>query len=114
MNKGKKEHVAFVDIEENELMSDVEYNHVEEIEIDVDELKPGPPYVCKFLMPTNRKNPSEPEKNDNQIEVVYPKAGEGLLEFHHIYKVEDSEAMMFPQMQCCVRQKAAKMVESAQ
>lgn len=51
-------------MEENDLMSNVEYDHVEDIEVDVAELKPGPLYVCKFLITTNGKNPSEPEKND--------------------------------------------------
>lgn len=63
-NKSKKERVAYVDLEDNNLASDVEYNHVDEIEVDVAELKPGPPYVCKLLTLANGKNPSEPGKND--------------------------------------------------
>lgn len=64
VNKGQKERVAYVYMEDNDLMSNIEFDHVEESEIDVVELKPSPPYVCKLLTPTNGKNPSEPEKND--------------------------------------------------
>lgn len=64
VNKGKKECVAFVNMEDNDLTSDFEYNHVEEIEVDVAELKLGPSYVYKLLTPTNGKNPSKSEKND--------------------------------------------------
>lgn len=63
-NNGKKERVAYIDLKDNDLALDVEYNHVEEIEVDVDELKPGPPYVCKLFTHVNGKNPSELEKND--------------------------------------------------
>lgn len=63
-NKTKKECVAYVDLDEKNLASDVEYNHIEEMEVDVAELKPGPPYVCKLLTPANGKNPSKLEKND--------------------------------------------------
>lgn len=64
VNKGKKERVAFLDMEGNNLTSDIEYDHVEEIKVDVAELKPSPPYVCKLLAHENGKNPSKLEKND--------------------------------------------------
>lgn len=31
----------------------------------------------------------------NEIGAVYPKVGEGLLEFLHRYKAEDSESLLF-------------------
>lgn len=46
------------------MASDVEYHNVEEIEVDVAELKPVLPYVCKLLTHANGKNHYEPEKND--------------------------------------------------
>lgn len=35
VNKGKKERVTYVDIEDSGLMSDVEYHHIKESEVDV-------------------------------------------------------------------------------
>lgn len=35
------------------------------------ELKRGPSYVCKLLTSANRKNPSEPEKNDKFTKKTY-------------------------------------------
>lgn len=58
MNKNKKERMAYVDMDDNDPRSDVEYNHVEENEVDFAELKPEPPYVCKLLTLSNRKNHS--------------------------------------------------------
>lgn len=71
VNKGKKEHVAYVNLEDKDLASHVEYNHVKEMGVDVSELKSGPPYVCKFLTPTNGKNHSELEKNDKFSKRAY-------------------------------------------
>lgn len=64
VNRNKKEIMDYVDTDENNLGSDVKYNHVEENKIDLAELKPGPPYVCKLLTPSNGKNSAEPEKSD--------------------------------------------------
>lgn len=64
MNKGKKERVTYIDIEDNDLTSYVEYNHVKKNKVDVAELNPGPPYVCNLITPADGKNPSKPEKND--------------------------------------------------
>lgn len=52
-------------------MSEFEYSHVEEPEVDVAELKPDPPYVCKLLTPANRKNPTEPKENDKFPKKTY-------------------------------------------
>ncbi|XP_050890751.1 uncharacterized protein LOC127096187 [Lathyrus oleraceus] len=62
VNKGKKERVDFVNIKQNDLTSDVEYNHVEEIEVDVAEIKLDPSYVCKLLTSINGKNNKFPKK----------------------------------------------------
>lgn len=70
-NKGKKERVTYVDLEDNNLASDVEYNHVKEIKVNVDELKPVPLYMFKLLMPANGKNPYELEKNDKFSKRTY-------------------------------------------
>ena len=40
---------------------------VEEGEIDLEELKQGPPYSCKLLVPSNGKNPVESEKNSDKF-----------------------------------------------
>lgn len=52
---GEKEHVAYNDLEDNDLESDVEYNHIEEIEVVVTELKRRPymcvTYTCKWEKP---------------------------------------------------------------
>lgn len=53
------------------MRSEVEYSHVKESEVDVAELKPGPPYVCKLLTPANGKNLSEPEKKDKFPKKMY-------------------------------------------
>lgn len=39
---------------------------------------------------------AEFEESENQIEVVYPKANEGLAEFIYMCKAEDSELMLCP------------------
>lgn len=63
VNKCKKERVAYVDMEDSDLMSDVKYDHIKESEVDVAELKPSPSYACKMLTPRNGKTPYELEKN---------------------------------------------------
>lgn len=53
-------------------------------------------------------------ESENQIEVVYPKAGEGLLEFLHRCKAEDSEVILCHRCNVVFDKKAAKKVKSAQ
>lgn len=50
----KKEKVAYFEIDEFEQIYDIDC--VEESEVNLTELKPGPPYVCKLLKPSNGKN----------------------------------------------------------
>ncbi|XP_058763324.1 uncharacterized protein LOC131636746 [Vicia villosa] len=46
-------------------------NSYDENEINVDELKPGPPYVCKLLTPSNGKNPVEENQNEKFTNKTY-------------------------------------------
>lgn len=71
VSKGKKECVAYVDMEDQNLISKVELGHIEEFEVDVAELKPSPPYVCKLLTPASGNNPSEPKENDKFPKKTY-------------------------------------------
>ncbi|CAJ2649107.1 unnamed protein product [Trifolium pratense] len=68
----KKKEIGFVDSYDNEIdyeMSD-EYLDFDDSDINVAELKPGPPYTCKLLRPLNGKNPIEP-KNDKFVTKTY-------------------------------------------
>ncbi|XP_050878718.1 uncharacterized protein LOC127082522 [Lathyrus oleraceus] len=71
VSKGKKKRITYVDVEDQDIVSEVEYNHVEESEVDVAELKSGPSYVCKLLTPANGKNPTEPKENDKLPKKTY-------------------------------------------
>ena len=53
-------------------------------------------------------------ENENQIEVVYPKAGEGLLEFLHRCKVEDSKVILCPWCNVVFDKNITRKVESTQ
>lgn len=64
VSKGKKECVAYVDMEDQDLIYKVELGHIEESEVDMAEVKLGPSYVCKLLTPASGKNPSEHKEND--------------------------------------------------
>ncbi|WJX46260.1 hypothetical protein P8452_33079 [Trifolium repens] len=66
----KKEKVAYVETHDSDQEYDVSYEDVEQGEIDLAELKPGPPYTCKLLKPSNGKNPVEP-KNDKYVSKTY-------------------------------------------
>ncbi|XP_050883622.1 uncharacterized protein LOC127086850 [Lathyrus oleraceus] len=104
VNKGNKERVAFVNMEANGFTSNIEYNHVKEIEVDVAELKPGPLYVCKLLTPANGKNPSEPEKNEDGQVIVPPGAKvppleerkkRGFCKYHKFLWHKTSQCFLF-------------------
>jgi hypothetical protein len=66
----KREKVAYVDAYDSDYETDNEYENVENNEINLAELKPGPPYTCKLLRPSNGKNPVEP-KNDKFVTKTY-------------------------------------------
>src|SRR3954468_24381216 len=63
----KKEKIAYVTTNEFGSNSDNEY---EEGEVNVAELKPGPPYICKLLKPSKDKNLVE-SKNENFSSKTY-------------------------------------------
>ncbi|KAK2422316.1 hypothetical protein QL285_032860 [Trifolium repens] len=66
----KKEKVAYVETHDSDQEYDISYEDVEQGEIDLAELKPGPPYTCKLLKPSNGKNYVEP-KNDKYVSKTY-------------------------------------------
>ena len=66
----------------------------------------------RTLISTWRKKDEAIERNE--IEVVYPMVGEGLLEFLHRYKVEDSEVMLCPRCSVVFDNRVVKKVESSQ
>ncbi|WJX39866.1 hypothetical protein P8452_27373 [Trifolium repens] len=66
----KKEKVAYVETQDSDQEYEISYEDVEQGEIDLAELKPGPPYTCKLLKPSNGKNPVEP-KNDRFVSKTY-------------------------------------------
>ncbi|WJX34091.1 hypothetical protein P8452_22239 [Trifolium repens] len=66
----KKEKVAYVETHDSDQEYDISYEDVEQGEVDLAELKPGPPYTCKLLKPSNGKNPVEP-KNDKYVSKTY-------------------------------------------
>lgn len=59
-------------MEDQDLISKVELGHIEESEVGVAELKPGPPYVCKLLTLASGKNPSEPKEMINSLRKLTP------------------------------------------
>ncbi|XP_058727724.1 uncharacterized protein LOC131599348, partial [Vicia villosa] len=63
----KKEKIAYVTTSEFDSNSDDEY---EEGEVNVAELKPGPPYICKLLKPSKDKNLVE-SKNEKFSSKTY-------------------------------------------
>ncbi|XP_058724676.1 uncharacterized protein LOC131596119, partial [Vicia villosa] len=63
----KKEKIAYVTTNEFDSDSDSEY---EEGEVNVAELKLGPPYICKLLKPSKDKNPIE-SKNEKFSSKTY-------------------------------------------
>ncbi|XP_050909200.1 uncharacterized protein LOC127122971 [Lathyrus oleraceus] len=64
----KKEKVSHITVEG---VSSDDEEIVNRSEVNVAELKPGPPYVCKFLKPSNGKNLVEPEKTEKYVAKTY-------------------------------------------
>jgi len=67
---GKKEKVAYVDTNDINQDFDFDWSPVDESKVNIAELQPGPPFVCKLLKPSNGKNPKEP-KNDIFVSKTY-------------------------------------------
>lgn len=56
----KKEKVSYIAVEG---CSSDDEELIDESEVNMAELKPGPPYACKVLKPSNGRNPTEAGKN---------------------------------------------------
>src|ERR1044072_2213563 len=67
----KKDKVAYVEPEDYESDCNQEVEYVDENEVNLAELKPRPPYVCKVLRPSNGKNPPENNKNNRFVTKTY-------------------------------------------
>jgi hypothetical protein len=61
----KKEKVAYLDAGDSDPEFDWGSDAVVDNEINLAELKDGPPYTCKLLRPSNGKNPEEPKNDKN-------------------------------------------------
>lgn len=55
----KKDKVAYIEADERDYAYDVGYEEVEDNIVNMAELKPGPPYVCKLLKSFEGKNSVE-------------------------------------------------------
>ncbi|KEH17474.1 hypothetical protein MTR_0013s0330 [Medicago truncatula] len=66
----RKEKVAYIDTGDNDPEFDWGFDTLKDNEINLAELKDGPPYTCKLLRPSNGKNPEEP-KNDKYPPKTY-------------------------------------------
>ena len=69
-HKFRRENVAYVDTNESEQEFDIAYEDVEDGEINLAELKTGPPNTCKVLRPSDGKNPVETQ-NDRYSPKAY-------------------------------------------
>ncbi|XP_058758287.1 uncharacterized protein LOC131631508 [Vicia villosa] len=67
----KKERVAYIEVEDVDGESFEDSYNVEEVEIDLAELKEAPPYSCKLLTPSIGKNPVENDKSDRFPKKTY-------------------------------------------
>ncbi|XP_050888830.1 uncharacterized protein LOC127093990 [Lathyrus oleraceus] len=64
----KKEKISYITVEG---CSSDDEDIIERSEVNMAELKPGPPYVCKVLNNSNGKNPIEAEKIDKYVAKTY-------------------------------------------
>jgi hypothetical protein len=62
-HKYRREKVAYIDTNESDQEFDIAYEDVKDGEVNVAELKHGPPYTCKMLRPSNGKNLVETQKD---------------------------------------------------
>lgn len=68
--KFNKKKVTYVEVNKTGSSSDSEYEHVEENEVNMEELKQEPTYMFKLMNPSNEKNLVEP-KNENFVDRTY-------------------------------------------
>ena len=52
----------YVETNDSDQEFDISYEDVEDSEVNVAELKPGPPYTCQLLRLFDGKNPTKPKK----------------------------------------------------
>ena len=64
----KKEKVSHIAVEGG---SSDDEDIVDMSEVNMAEIKLGPPYTCKVLKPSNGKNPVEPERTDKCVAKTY-------------------------------------------
>lgn len=67
----RKDKVAYVELGTDEPETFREHVDFNEGEVDLAELKQGPPYSCKVLTPSSGKNPVEPNKDTRFPKNVY-------------------------------------------
>ncbi|XP_050876029.1 uncharacterized protein LOC127079691 [Lathyrus oleraceus] len=60
----RKDRITYVELGDDEPETYGDQVDFDKSEIDLAELKQGPPYSCKVLAPSNGKNPIEPDKSD--------------------------------------------------
>jgi len=65
-----KEKVSYVETNDSDQEFHIAFEDVEDCEVNVAELKPGPPYTCKLLRPSDGKNPVE-TKNEKYVPKTY-------------------------------------------
>ncbi|RYR00055.1 hypothetical protein Ahy_B07g088101 [Arachis hypogaea] len=121
----RKKKVAYVTMESSEEEFDFE------TEIDLAELKKGPPYVCSLL----KKLPNNEKSNDSKLksgkkysfdiskfdqifdvllkdkQSVYPRTGDGLLDFLVQQKIKDRDVSLCPRCNAVFDAEAATIFE---
>ena len=66
----KREKVASIESDESNQEFDTTFGDVETREVDIAELRLGPPYMCKSLRPSDGNNPVEPS-NERYVPKTY-------------------------------------------
>jgi len=69
-HKFRRENVAYIDTNESDQEFDIAYEDVEDDEVNFAELKPGPPYTCKMLRPSDGRCPVKTQ-NDKYTPKTY-------------------------------------------
>lgn len=72
------------------------------------------PVAINMVEITEDFDMAEFQESENQIEAVFLKAGEGLVEFIYRCKAGDSKVMLYPRCSVVFDKKAARKVESDQ
>jgi len=66
----KREKIASIISDEGNQEFDIAFGDVETKEVDIAQLKPGPPYTCKSLRPSDGNNPVKPS-NERYVQKTY-------------------------------------------